>query len=129
MERAARRRGSTSLESRQPSKFKKGEEMIRRRFLGLMTLTGLSGVAALSAKSFAEKSTVAYRVQGFTCVTCATGLETLLQRERGILCVKASYPAGLATITYDAKSITQADILNAIESMGFKAQIDTAGRG
>jgi Cu+-exporting ATPase len=97
--------------------------MIRRRFLGLMTLTGLSGVAALSARGYAEKKTVTYKVQGFTCITCATGLETLLQREKGILGVRASYPEGLAMVTYDAKSISQAEIVSAIESMGFKAQI------
>jgi len=102
--------------------------MIRRRFLGLMTLTGLSGVAALSAKSLVAKTKVTYRVQGFTCITCATGLETLLQREKGVLGVKASYPEGLATVTYDAHSISQTDIQNAIESMGFKAEIDTADR-
>ncbi len=98
--------------------------MIRRRFLGLMTLTGVSSVAALSAKSFAEKTTVIYKVQGFTCITCATGLETLLQREKGVLTVRASYPESLATVTYDARSISQAEILKAIESMGFTATID-----
>ena len=65
--------------------------MIRRKFLGLMTLAGASGVATLSAaKSIGRKETVLYKVQGFTCITCATGLETLLGREKGVLAVKAT---------------------------------------
>ncbi len=95
--------------------------MIRRHFLNLMTLTGASGIAALSAQSFAEQQSITCTVQGFTCITCATGLETLLQRERGVLAVKASYPTGLVRVTFDEKLISQADILNAIQSMGFKA--------
>ena len=100
--------------------------MIRRRFLGLMTLTGASGVAALSAKGFAQKRTVAYKVKGFTCITCATGLETLLQREKGILHVKATYPEGLTTVAYDGRATSPADILSAIESTGFAAQLSAA---
>lgn len=96
--------------------------MIRRRFLGLATLAGATGVAALSAKGFAEKSSVSYKVEGFTCITCATGLETLLLRENGILAAVASYPEGLATITYDRRSIAPADIQRSIESMGFRAR-------
>ena len=96
--------------------------MIRRRFLSLITLTGVSGVAALSAKGFAEKRTVVYSVKGFTCITCATGLETLLLREKGVLAVKATYPEGLATVTYDVGSTKEADILQVIESMGFSVQ-------
>ena len=103
--------------------------MIRRRFLGLMTLTGVSGIASSSAKRFADKKSVTYAVRGFTCITCATGLETLLGREKGVLRVSASYPEGLAKVTYDANSISQADIQHSIESMGFTAQILPTDRG
>ena len=98
--------------------------MIRRRFLGLLTLAGAGGATALSraARAAKERATVRYRVSGFTCITCATGLETLLGREKGVLAVKASYPDGTTTVSYDAQVISQEAIVAAIERMGFKTQ-------
>ncbi len=97
--------------------------MIRRRFLGLVTLTSISSAVAFSAKGAAQTKTATYTVRGFTCVTCATGLETLLKREQGVFDVKASYPEGLTTITYDPKRISQADLRQVIEGMGFKVEV------
>ena len=97
--------------------------MIRRRFLGLMTFTGVSGIAAFSAKSFGERQTVTYKIRGFTCITCATGLETLLQRKEGVLSVRASYPEGLAAVVYDVKSTSPEEIRKLIEEIGFKAEV------
>ncbi len=97
--------------------------MIRRKFLSLMTFAGASSLAALKAASALEKKTVTYKISGFTCITCAVGLETLLQRENGIIVAKASYPDAIATVTYDPKSISEASIIETIESMGFHAWV------
>lgn len=96
--------------------------MIRRKFLGLMTLAGASSLATLKAATAHEKKTATYKVTGFTCITCAVGLETLLQREKGIIAAKASYPDAIATVTYNPTSISESSIVAAIESMGFHAQ-------
>ena len=96
--------------------------MIRRRFLSLMALVGASSLATLKAANALEKKTVTYKISGFTCITCAVGLETLLQREKGIIAAKASYPEAIATVTYDPKSISEASIVEAIEGMGFQAK-------
>jgi copper chaperone CopZ len=105
--------------------------MIRRRFLGLLTLAGASGAAAITkaAKYSGERGTVTYKVRGFTCITCATGLETLLSREQGVLAVKASYPDAIATVGYDMHSTDEAKIASAIESMGFQAQVLHSAHG
>lgn len=96
--------------------------MIRRKFLGLITLAGASSLATLKAANALEKKTVTYKISGFTCITCAVGLETLLQHEKGIIAAKASYPDAIATAIYDPKSISEASIVEAIEGMGFHAQ-------
>jgi copper chaperone len=96
--------------------------MIRRKFLGMMTLAGVSTLATLKAANALEKKTITYKIVGFTCITCAVGLETLLQREKGIIAAKASYPDAIATVTYDPKSTSEAFIIEAIESMGFQAK-------
>jgi len=96
--------------------------MIRRKFLSLITLAGASSLATLKAANALEKKTVTYKISGFTCITCAVGLETLLQREKGIIAAKASYPDAITTVTYHPKSISEASIVEAIEGMGFHAQ-------
>ena len=55
--------------------------MFRRKFIQMMTLAGAGCVAALSAVA-AEKKTVTYHVKGFYCVTCAVGVDALLERQR-----------------------------------------------
>ena len=104
--------------------------MIRRRFLGLMTLASATGISAVSkvARSAGEQATVRYRVSGFTCITCATGLETLLSREKGVLAVKASYPEGTTVVNFNRRLTNEQEIATAIASMGFKAQVSQASQ-
>ncbi|WP_158944759.1 heavy-metal-associated domain-containing protein [Granulicella sp. S190] len=95
--------------------------MIRRKFLGLMTLASATGLATLKTAAALEKKTAAYKVAGFTCITCAVGLETLLQREHGIAAAKATYPEAILTVTYDPRTISEAAIVEVVESLGFHA--------
>jgi copper chaperone CopZ len=94
--------------------------MIRRKFLGMMTLAG-AGVVAMEGMDLAEQKTVTFRIAGFTCITCAVGLETLLEKERGVIRVKASYPESKAAITYHPKLTSEASLVSFIEEAGFKA--------
>ncbi len=94
--------------------------MIRRKFLGMMTLAG-AGVVAMEGMDLAEKKTVTFGITGFTCITCAVGLETLLEKERGVIRVQASYPESKAIITYHPKLTSEASLVKYIEEAGFKA--------
>jgi copper chaperone CopZ len=94
--------------------------MIRRKFIGLMTLASAGSMVALETVEGPEQKTVTYRISGFTCVTCAVGLETLLQKERGVVWAKASYPNNTATITYHPKLTSELSLVEFIESTGFK---------
>ncbi len=95
--------------------------MIRRRFLGLATLAGVAGLATMEGMEITEQKTVTFRIAGFTCITCAVGLETLLQKEKGVVRVKASYPANTATITYHPGLTSESSLAEFIETTGFKA--------
>ncbi len=98
--------------------------MVRRDFLGRVAQAGIAGLCALEAGcSELRESTVLFRVNGFTCVTCAAGLETLLGRERGVRHVTATYPEGMARVVYDADATGEAAIAAAIQSMGFRASV------
>jgi copper chaperone CopZ len=95
--------------------------MIRRRFLGLATLAGVGGLVTMEGMDIAEQKTVTFRIAGFTCITCAVGLETLLQKEKGVVRVTASYPANAATITYHPRLTSESSLVEFIETTGFKA--------
>jgi Cu+-exporting ATPase len=75
----------------------------------------------MEGMDLAGQKTVSFRVTGFTCITCAVGLETLLQRERGVIQAKASYPGNMASITYRPGLTSEANLAGFIQSAGFKA--------
>ena len=95
--------------------------MIRRRFLGLATLAGVAGLVTVEGMNITEQKTVTFLITGFTCITCAVGLETLLQKEKGVVRAKASYPANTVTITYHPGQTSESSLAEFIETTGFKA--------
>ena len=95
--------------------------MIRRRFIQLITL-GTGSLAAIGAMDASEKKTVIYHVTGFTCITCAIGLEVMLREEKGVSWAKTSYPDAKVSIKFDPKEVTEDSLKTYISSMGFKAE-------
>jgi copper chaperone CopZ len=95
--------------------------MIRRRFIQLITL-GTGSLATVGAIKATEKNTVTYRITGFTCITCAVGLEVMLRQEKGVAWAKASYPDASVTITFHPEEVTEESLKTYIASMGFKAE-------
>jgi copper chaperone CopZ len=109
--------------------------MIRRQFIKLASLTGATGLASFGAlealrddpkSPAAAKPTreVSWHVRGFTCVTCAVGLETLLRREKGVVAADATWPQGMVTIRYDPGQVNEAALRSTIAELGFTADKD-----
>jgi copper chaperone CopZ len=96
--------------------------MFRRRFLQLITMASVGGLAPLEAVSAAATQTVMYRVKGFTCITCATGLDTLLSQQKGIASSKSTYPEGKVTVAFDPNQTTGPAIVAFITELGFTVQ-------
>ena len=94
--------------------------MIRRKFI--QGIAGGIGVAGVSARAAGKSVTVTWRIEGFTCVTCAVGLDTLLKEQKGIVRSRSSYPDRTAVIEYDPKVIGEAQIKGFIEELGFRAK-------
>ena len=91
--------------------------MFRRRFLQLVTMASVAGLAPLEAVSATR--TVIYQVKGFTCIACATGLDTLLGQQKGVASSKSTYPEGKATVTLDPKQTSEQAIVTFITDLGF----------
>jgi len=81
--------------------------MVRRHFIQRITLAGAGGLANIGATEAGKSKTVTYRIQGFSCITCAVGLETMLRQQKGIVRATASYPDAKATIEFDTKLVTE----------------------
>jgi copper chaperone CopZ len=101
--------------------------MFRRRFLQFIPLATALGLAPLKAMA---KDTVAkgnsevvtYRVKGFSCVTCATGLDTMLGQQKGVASSKSTYPEGVVKVTFDPEEISKNQIADFIVELGFKVE-------
>jgi copper chaperone CopZ len=96
--------------------------MFRRQFFKLMTVATAGGLAPLEAGTSPTSKTVVYRVRGFSCVTCATGLDTLLRQEKGIISSRSTYPEGVVTAEFDSKQTTGKAIADFITSLGFTVE-------
>jgi copper chaperone CopZ len=92
--------------------------MFRRRFLQFLAVSG-AGALAFEAKASGSAKTVIYQVKGFSCITCAVGLDTLLSKQKGILASKSTYPEGKVTVRYDPDAIEEKSIEGFIAEMGF----------
>jgi copper chaperone CopZ len=93
--------------------------MIRRRFLQLVTM---AGVVPLEAKPTGAVRTVIFHVKGFSCITCATGLDTMLGKQKGIASSKSTYPEGKVTISFDPTQTTEHAIVAFITDLGFTVE-------
>lgn len=98
--------------------------MERRRFVQMMTFAGAGALAATEAAKHVsgETKTVTWRVNGFTCVTCAVGLETMLSQQKGVQSVKASYPDAQVVIRYAPGTVTEEALRGFIQELGFTAE-------
>jgi copper chaperone CopZ len=98
--------------------------MIRRQFIKLAGLTGagLASFRTLNALDDADTKTVVWSVRGFTCVTCAVGLEVMLRRQKGVKSAQASYPDATVTIQFHPELVSEASLRSFITGIGFTAE-------
>ena len=83
--------------------------MDRRRFIGSISAAGGATLnAAISSPK--ETESVTYAIEGFTCVTCAVGLEVMLRGQKGVTRVQASYPERTVVIGFDG-TVTSSKVL------------------
>jgi copper chaperone CopZ len=96
--------------------------MFRRKFLQLMTMATAAGLAPLQGMAATGGRVVSFWVQGFSCVTCATGLDTMLGQQKGIKSSKSTYPEGKVIVNFDPDKITEGAIAAFINDLGFTVE-------
>lgn len=95
--------------------------MIRRRFIQFMSLAGAGGLATTRIARASKNQTITYQITGFSCVTCAVGLDVMLRRNKGVLRSQSNYPAAITTVEFEPAIITNDAIKSLIAEMGFTA--------
>jgi len=95
--------------------------MDRRTFLGKVTATvaGSGVVRGAESKNPKALRSVNWEVKGFTCITCAVGLEVMLRGLKGVARANASYPANRVTIEFDERAIPESAVKEFIRECGF----------
>jgi copper chaperone CopZ len=96
--------------------------MQRRHFVQMITLASAGTLTAIEAARIGEAQSICWHVTGFTCVTCAVGLETMLRKQKGVKWVRATYPEATVTIKYDPSSVTEDALRMFISDLGFAAE-------
>ena len=66
-----------------------------------------------------ENQSVSYKVTGFTCVTCAVGLEVMLRQQKGVVRASASYPEKKVAIGFDNGLTSEKALKGFIAECGF----------
>ncbi len=111
--------------------------MDRRRFLSRLTAAsaamglqvgcgertgGVPGAndAAAAGTARATRRAV-YQVRGFTCITCAVGLEVMLRGLRGVTEASANYADSRVSVAFDEQLISEDALKQFIGSCGFFA--------
>jgi Cu+-exporting ATPase len=94
--------------------------MDRRNFIRVTTATTTAaGLGVASAAAPKESKSVQYKINGFTCITCAVGLEVMLKGMKGVTRVTASYPENSVTIGFDEHVTTEKTLKEFISVCGF----------
>ena len=96
--------------------------MIRRRFIQLMTLAGASSFQVANAAGEGRHSMATYKIAGFSCLTCAVGLDVMMERQRGVVWSKSSYPEAKTNICYQPDLTNDEALRKSIAEMGFVAE-------
>lgn len=94
--------------------------MFRRHFMQRISWASAGAFAGAQTIRATEKKTVTYGIKGFSCITCAVGLETILRQHTGVLRAQASYPKAKVLIEFDPSLVAEESLQQYIGEMGFK---------
>lgn len=93
--------------------------MDRRNFICRITTGTAAGLTLAEAAPPMETRSVTYKVKGFTCVTCAVGLEVMLRGLKGVTRANASYPEANVKIGFDGNLTSEKALRDFIATCGF----------
>lgn len=106
--------------------------MSRKHIVTGVLATGIVVLAATLATVAAQRSdetekeaavTSLFHVEGMTCGGCELAVKTAVKKLDGVAKADASHRDKQATVTYDSEKVTPAQIVVAIEKLGYEAEL------
>ena len=85
------------------------------------------GARAVAADGDAQPITSTFKVEGMTCGGCEAGVKLKVKKLDGVDKVEASYKEGRAVVTYDPEKVSPDLIIEAIEELGYTAELVAEG--
>ncbi len=67
--------------------------------------------------------TQTFRISGMHCGHCAMAIDDAVEELAGVVECNTDYASSRATVTFDPAQLTAAQIMAAIESAGYQAQL------
>ncbi len=64
-----------------------------------------------------------FQIQGMHCVGCAMTIDGAVEDLPGVKSARTNYARQVAEVEYDEKKVTDAQIMTAIQSAGYKAVV------
>lgn len=64
-------------------------------------------------------------ISGMTCDACATGISQALQSLDGVAATEVDVPRGMATVGYNAKTVTPEALAEQVRRLGFASRVDS----
>jgi len=109
------------------------------RILSLLLLAAVAGTGAASATPVAacpceaaptdeaRDATVTLAIEGMHCPSCGAAVRTALTRLEGVKSAAVNYGERRARVTYDPGHVTPAQMIAAIERIGYRACVQEGG--
>ncbi len=82
----------------------------------LLTIVFLTGIM------MAKEVKTQIKVSGMTCGACAVSVKAALSRTKGVKSADIDTAKGLATVLYDDTQVSEQQLVDAINTTGFKAE-------
>ncbi len=82
----------------------------------LLTIVFLTGII------MAKEVKTQIKISGMTCGACAVSVKAALSRTRGVKSADIDTAKGLATVVYDDTQVSEQQLIDAINTTGFKAE-------
>lgn len=79
----------------------------------------MAAMGAVEAVEASETKSVTYRVKGFSCITCAVGLDAMLQQQPGVARSKSTYAEGTVRIEFHPHLVSENVLKAFIAQQGF----------
>ncbi len=110
---------------------------MKRNLILVFVLLGLLAVFGCSGKNSEQELTakvdntstkvITCDVEGMTCAGCEINVKMAVNKLDGVKEVKASFADGTAEVTVDPEKVSEQDVIDAINKMGYKAKKADSG--